>query len=56
MKKIREAMEQLVTKTANDIEIIQNSLSDVKDEALVIYKKSRDLYVHEILNEKRTGD
>lgn len=43
MKKIREAMEQMVTKTANDIAIIQNNLSDVKDEALAIYKISRDL-------------
>lgn len=43
MKKIREAMEQLVTKAANDIAIIQNSLSDVKDEAISIYKINRDL-------------
>lgn len=43
MKKIREAMEQLVIKTASDILIIQSSMSDVKDEALDMYKKSRDL-------------
>lgn len=43
MKKIREAMEQLVTKAASDIAIIQNSMSDVKDEALSMYKRDRDL-------------
>lgn len=43
MKKIREALEQLVVKTASELSIIQNSSSDVMDEALSIYKKSRDL-------------
>lgn len=43
MKKIREALEQLVIKTASELSIIQNSASDVVDEALSIYKKSRDL-------------
>lgn len=43
MKKIREAMEELVSKTALEISVIQNSLSDVKEEALDMYKKDRDL-------------
>lgn len=43
MKKIREALKQLVIKTASELSIIQNSASDVVDEALSIYKKSRDL-------------
>lgn len=43
MKKIREALEQLVVKTASELSIIQNSSSDVMNEALSIYKKSRDL-------------
>ena len=43
MKKIREALEELVKKTALDISVIQNSLSDVKEDALCMYKKDRDL-------------
>lgn len=43
MKKIREVMEELVSKTALEISVIQNSLSDVKEEALDMYKKDRDL-------------
>ena len=43
IKKIREAMEELVEKTALEISVIQNSFSDVKEEALGMYKKDRDL-------------
>lgn len=43
MKKIREVMEDLVKKTALEIAAIQNSFSDVKEEALNMYKKDRDL-------------
>lgn len=43
MKKIREVMEELVVKTASEISIIKNNVSDAKDEALKIYKDTRNL-------------
>lgn len=43
MKKIREAMEGMVVKASQELSILQNSPSDVKDEALQIYKKDGDL-------------
>lgn len=43
MKKIRETMENLVTKTAQELSILQNSVSDVCEEAMEMYKKDRDL-------------
>lgn len=43
MKKIQEAMEDLVTKTAQELSILQNSVSDVREEAMEMYKKDRDL-------------
>lgn len=43
IKKIREAMEALVVKTASELEILHNSVSDVQAEALAMYKRDRDL-------------
>lgn len=43
LKKIREDMEELVIKTASDINIIRSSTSDVMEEALQIYKRDRSL-------------
>lgn len=43
LKKIREELEQLVTKVLSEITILSNSTSDVKEEALAMYKKDRDL-------------
>lgn len=43
MKKIREAMEELVVKTVSEISIIKNNVSDARDEALRIYKDTRNL-------------
>ena len=43
IKKIREAMEEMVVKTSSELSILQNSVSDVRDEALEIYRKDRDL-------------
>ena len=43
IKKIREAMEEMVVKTASELSVLQNSVSDVRDEALEMYKKDHDL-------------
>lgn len=43
MKKIREAMEELVVKTASEISIIKNNVSDAREEALKIYRDTRNL-------------
>ena len=43
LKKIREDMEALVTKTASDLAIIQSSTFDVAKEALKMYQAERDL-------------
>lgn len=43
LKKIREDLEQLVAKVLSEITILSNNPSDVKDEAIAMYKKDRDL-------------
>lgn len=43
LKKIREELEQLVAKVLQELTILSNSTSDVKEEALELYKKDRDL-------------
>ena len=43
LKKIREDIEQLLTKTIGELSILTSNPSDVKDEAIEMYKKTRDL-------------
>ena len=43
LKSVRESLEDLVIRTGNEVEIIQNSTSDAKDEALELYRNTRDL-------------
>ncbi|MDD3338461.1 MAG: DUF1351 domain-containing protein [Lachnospiraceae bacterium] len=42
-KKIREEIEQIVSKAMTDLSILQKSQSDVAGEAIDLYKKNRDL-------------
>lgn len=43
LKKIRDEMEQLLYKVLSELNILSCNLSDVKDEAIAMYKKDRDL-------------
>ena len=42
LKSVRESLEDLVIRTGNEVEIIRSSTSDAKEEALELYRNTRD--------------